>query len=105
LKILLRPICAGICSFHDDPSIGISVIWNMERWSILRQTATHFVICSAITLPVAYFMQWIEQSLAGVLIYYGFFAAVYVVIWLSVYFATRKKIMKVNEAIKNIAAE
>ena len=84
---------------------GISVIWELERWSLLRQTATHFVICSAMTLPVAYFMQWIEQSLAGVLVYFGIFAAIYVIIWVSIYYSTRKKIKQMNSRVEEFSAD
>ncbi len=84
---------------------GISVIWDLERWSLLRQTVTHFIICSATTLPVAYFMQWIEQSIAGVLIYFGIFAAIYIIIWLSIYFSIRKKIMQMNTIVSEMSAD
>lgn len=84
---------------------GISVIWELERWSLLRQTITHFAVCSAMTLPVAYFMQWIEQSLLGVLGYFGIFAAVYVVIWVVVYFRTREKINQMNTLVEEFSIE
>lgn len=35
---------------------GGSVIWEIENWSILRQSVTHLIICSVTMFPVAYFM-------------------------------------------------
>ena len=32
---------------------GASVIWEVERWSLLRQTLTHFLLCSVVCLPIA----------------------------------------------------
>ena len=29
---------------------GASVIWEVERWSLLRQTLTHFLLCSVCLL-------------------------------------------------------
>ena len=78
---------------------GISVIWEMENWSILRQTATHFVICSVTTLPIAYIMCWVEHNVISVLIYFAIFAFIYVVIWLSQYLSTKSKIKKFNSVI------
>ena len=82
---------------------GISIIWDLERWSLLRQTVTHFAICSATTLPVAYYMRWIEQSVSGVLIYFGIFAAVYAVIWVSVMLAMRKKVQQMNAGMSGLS--
>lgn len=82
---------------------GISVIWDTERWSLLRQTVTHFAICSAATLPVAYHMHWIEQSLSGVLIYFGIFATVYAVIWVSAMLAMRKKVQQMNAGVTGLS--
>ncbi len=84
---------------------GISVIWDTERWSLLRQTVTHFALCSASTLPVAYHMHWIEQSVSGVLIYFGIFAAVYAVIWGSVMLAMRKKVRQMNAGMRKFSGE
>ena len=35
---------------------GASVIWEMDDWSLLRQTVTHLLAGSIATFPVAYLM-------------------------------------------------
>ncbi len=79
---------------------GASVIWDNEKWSLTRQTVTHLIVCSLATLPAAYFMQWIEQSLAGVLGYYAVFLLVYLFIWLVSYVSMKKKVTELNEEMK-----
>ena len=79
---------------------GASVIWEMERWSLLRQTVTHLVICSAATFPVAYFTRWMPHSVVGILGYYGIFLGIYALIWLSAYASMRARVRAFNEKVK-----
>ena len=50
------------------------VIWEMDSWSIVKQTGIYFSIISVIMLPIAYFEYWMEHSVVGFLIYFGIFA-------------------------------
>ena len=45
---------------------GASVIWEMDDWSLLRQTVTHLLAGSIATFPVAYLMYWMKHSIAAV---------------------------------------
>ncbi len=76
---------------------GISVIWDMEKWSLTRQTATHLLVCMGATVPAAYLLHWIEHSIAGVLGYCGIFLAIYAIIWLTSYIPMKKRIKQINE--------
>lgn len=75
---------------------GSSVIWEMEKWSLLRQATIHFVVISASTLPIAYCMHWMEHSFVGFLCYFGIFISVYLGIWVSQYFSIKKRIQQLN---------
>ncbi len=77
-----------------------SVIWDMERWSLMRQTVTHLAITSTATFPVAYFTHWMEHSIGGILKYFGIFLATYFMIWLCQYLPMRKRIARMNEKLK-----
>ncbi len=48
---------------------AISVIWEIDSWSIVKQTGIYFSIISVIMLPIAYFAYWMEHSIIGFLIY------------------------------------
>ncbi len=77
---------------------GASLIWDTE-WSLLRMTATHLAVCSAATFPVAYCMRWMEHSVFGILKYFGIFAAIYAVIWITQYAGMKRKVRAMNRKV------
>jgi len=83
---------------------GASVIWEIERWSLLRQTVSHLIVCSLATFPIAYFAWWMPHNGAGIALYFGIFFAVYLIIWLAQYAAMRKRLKQINERIRGKAA-
>lgn len=80
---------------------GASVIWDMESWSLLKMTLLHLVICSIVTFPVAYFMQWMPHNAAGFLLYFGTFLAIYLIIWISQYRSMKRRIDQINHKIQD----
>lgn len=90
-----------VCSLlYGAAWAGASMVWEREGWSILRQTVTHLLICSAATFPVAYFMYWMEHSLGGILGYFGVFLGVYLVVWLLLYAKTRRRVRQINDRVR-----
>lgn len=79
---------------------GASVIWEMENWSLLKMTVTHLVICSVITFPVAYLMWWMPHNIAGFLLYFGIFLAVYLFIWISQYRTIKRQLDQINHKVQ-----
>ncbi len=95
--VILQAICALL---YGAAWAGASVIWEIERWSILRQSVTHLIICSLATFPIAYFTRWMPHNAAGILLYFGIFFGIYLFIWLSQYFAMKIKLKRINEKVK-----
>lgn len=93
-------IQAVVVTLYGMMWAGTSVFWEMENWSILRQTITHLLVASLTTLPIAYFMGWMDRSLKGFLVYFGIFFAIYLVIWLSQYSAMKKRVGQINAKVK-----
>lgn len=79
---------------------GASLIWEQERWSLLRQTVTHLVICSLATLPIAYFLRWMEASFAGIAKYFGIFFGIYLLVWLWQYGNIKRRIRQINAKMR-----
>ena len=67
---------------------GASVIWTIDRWSLL--------IYSTATFPVAYFLYWMPHNVISILIYYSVFITIYFFIWLISYTKTKITIKKIN---------
>ena len=76
-----------------------SVIWQLEDWSLAKQTGIYFLINALVMLPVAWFARWTERSFKGIAIYFGTFVIVFIIIWAIQYFFWRQKIKKMNEKL------
>lgn len=98
MAVIVQTLCSML---YGAAWAGASVIWDNEKWSILRQTTTHLVICSVSSLPIAYLMHWMEHSLSGILGYCAIFLFTYAVIWLSQYSALKRRIDSLNQSLKN----
>lgn len=79
---------------------GVSVVWTIDEWSILKQTLVHFAVSVGTTLPVAYFARWMPRSWAGALLYVGIFLGVYLIIWLSQYAPLKKRVREINATLE-----
>lgn len=78
---------------------GASVIWEMDDWSLLRQTVTHLLAGSIATFPVAYLMYWMKHSIAGGVVYFAIFIGIYVGIWITLYSRAKREVTKLNEKV------
>ena len=76
------------------------MIWEIDSWSLAKQSAIYFVIISAVMLPIAYSANWMKHSAAGVISYIGVFAAIFVTVWLTQYFSWKAKIKKINARVE-----
>ena len=92
-----------ICSlFIGAVSGGSSVIWEIEKWSLSKQTLVHLAVLAVPFFGVGYIMNWLPHNLYGALGYIGGFVLIYVITWCSIYFSIRAKIKKMNEQLKEI---
>ena len=74
-----------------------SVIWEIDKWSIAKQTGIYFVLTAAAMMPVAYITGWMEHSTIGVVTYFGIFVIIFVVVWMIQYSVIKCNIRKMNE--------
>ena len=95
--VIIQTICSLIMG---AAFAGASVIWEVENWSLLKQTILHFLVISVSTLPIAYCMYWIPHTFRGIVLYASIFFFIYFFIWLAGYFAMKKKIREINEKVK-----
>lgn len=91
-----------VCSFLYGAAFGgASVIWDIEKLNLLKQTLLHFSVISVASFPMAFFMYWIPHHIYGALCYIGIFVAVYVIIWTAMYLSIKAKIKKLNNELNN----
>lgn len=95
--VLLQAVCSLL---YGAAWAGASVIWEIDDWSILRQTTTHLIIGSLATFPIAYFMRWMKHNLWGVLLYFGVFLIIYLFIWFSQYMMMKRRVQQINSRVQ-----
>lgn len=88
-----------LCGLMGTSFAAASVIWEIDKWSIAKQTAIYFFVISLTVLPIAYFNYWMEHSAIGFLSYFGIFLAIFLFIWITQYFVWKKKIQKLNDKV------
>ena len=90
-----------LCGIMGSGFAAASVIWELDSISIAAQTGICFGIYAVVMLPIAYFTNWMEHSVEGVLSYIGIFAATFVAVWIGQYFAWKNKIKAINAKLGN----
>lgn len=87
---------AGLSMIYGVAWAGASVIWDAEKWSLLKMTLVHLLVTSVASFPIAYFARWMPHSTTGILLYIGIFIAIYIGVWLGQYGGMKKRIAAMN---------
>lgn len=95
VQLICSLIVGAICG-------GSSVLWEIEKWSLLKQTLVHFVVIIIPFFGIGYIMNWMPHYLFGALGYIGGFIVIYIIMWCSLYFSIKAKIKKMNKQLKEI---
>lgn len=95
--VLLQAILSGLLGSAFAMS---SIIWEIESWSIARQTGTYFAVTALAMMPIAYLANWMEHSVMGFLIYMGIFIGIFIIVWVIQYLFWHRKIKRMNDNIK-----
>lgn len=95
--VIVQTVLCGLLGIAFGAS---SVIWEIDSWSIVKQTGVYFAITSIVMLPFAYVMFWMEHSAKGFLSYFGIFAAIFIFIWIIQYLIGKYTVTKMNSKLK-----
>lgn len=77
-----------------------SVIFQIDEWSLLKQTVVHFFITTLVFFPCSIKVGWIDVNPMSILIYIGVFIFIYLLAWISIYFTWKSKIKKLNNKLE-----
>lgn len=94
--MLLQTMLSGILGSVFG---GMSFIWEIERWSILKQTAVYFLSVSIPMMGISYLLYWMEHSLNGFLLYFLIFVMVFFVVWLFNFAIYWFKVRRINQKL------
>ncbi len=89
-----------LCGVMGSGFAMASIIWEMDSWSLAKQSGIYFSVACIIMLPIAYVTNWMKHSVGGVLAYIGVFVVIFLTVWLIQYYAWKRKIKKMNDCIR-----
>jgi len=93
---------ALLCGLLGAGFAASSVIWEIDKWSLTKQSGIYFLIISVIMLPVAYFSYWMDHSIAGFFSYFGVFVLIFAVIWVFQFTLGKRSVRKMNENLHHV---
>ncbi len=93
---------ALLCGLIGVSFAASSVIWDIEHWSLIKQTVIYFLINAIIMMPAAYFLYWMERSIKGFLTYFTMFALIFIIVWLISFAIARYNVRRMNENLNKI---
>ena len=76
-----------------------SVLFNMERFSMLKATVLHFIIILLVYVLAGFIGGWFCAWGVKLLIPVACFAGTYLITWTTVYFAIKKSADKINQKL------
>ena len=91
-----------LCGIMGSGFAMASVIWELDSWSLAKQSGIYFLIACIIMFPIAYIANWMKHSIAGVLSYVCIFIVIFVVVWITQYLSWKRRIKKMNDCFKKV---
>lgn len=91
-----------LCGLLGSVYAAASVVWDVDSWSIARQSGVFFAVAAVAMMSIGYILHWMDHSASGILSFFLVFFAVFVVIWLAMYLVWRRKIRELNRDVEKI---
>ena len=90
---------------YGAAAMGSSIVYDIEKWSIARATATHFLFVFALYFLIVVTMGWFRLNDPVFWIVIGAMLLVYVLIWLFQYLSCKRKIRKMNQDLMRMKSK
>ena len=90
-----------LCGVMGTGYAMASVIWDIDSWSLAKQSGVYFLVASIVMFPIAYVTHWMTHDVVGILSYAGIFVAIFVFAWLTQYLVWKDKVKKMNDGIQS----
>lgn len=81
-------------------AMGTAVIYDIEEWSLLRATVTHFLIVMGALLLGCFVLKWFKPWSASFWIMLAAELAGYVIVWLIMHLCYQKQVRELNRLLK-----
>ena len=100
--LTVNQICIGIFSLSALAFIagGMNAIYRMERLPLMAAILIHGGVLYVSYLGTYLLNDWLDFGVIPIIVFSGFFAMGYFVIWAIVYTVVKRNTGKLNEALK-----
>ena len=95
--VIIQAMLWGITGFIFS---GFSVIWEIDDWSLPKQTITAFFAYLLPLMVIGYILKWFVISILQASIFILIFILIFAVIWILTYLKSKKDVELFNEKIK-----
>ena len=79
---------------------GMNAIYQIERLPLMAAISIHGGILYVSYLITYLLNDWLKWGIAPIAVFSGIFILGYLIIWMIIYFTTRKKTERINEILK-----
>ena len=95
--MMLHLLLSGVLGMVAN---GSSVIYEIEEWSIVRATITHFIIAMGAFYVIAFTLGWFSPTEPACWIMSAIMVFVYFVIWMVQSLVFKHKVKRMNEELR-----
>ena len=96
--VILQTVLCGVLGVGFAAA---SVIWELDSWSLAKQSGVYFLVIGILLLPIAYVANWMQHTVVGFLSYIGIFVGIFIAAWLSQYLCWKQRIKKMNDRVSH----
>ena len=101
-NLTVDEVCVGIVSLSALAFVagGMNAIYQIERLPLMLAILIHGGVLYISYLGTYLINGWLEWGMAPVLVFTGIFALGYLMIWMVIYFITKKNTNRVNAVLR-----
>ncbi len=82
---------------------GLTAVYDIEEWSLIKSTAVHYVISISAYFCVAFILRWLSPAdMSSNILWFLIVTGGYVCIWLFNYIGYRIQISQINRNLKDL---
>ena len=96
--VILQTVLCGVLGVGFAAA---SMIWELDSWSLAKQSGVYFLVIGVLLLPTAHVTNWMQHSIVGFLSSIGIFVGIFAVVWLSQYLCWKQRIKKMNDRVSH----
>ena len=95
--VIIQYFCTGIIGANFSTS---SIFFEIDKWSLLKQSVLHFVLTSVLMYIVGFVCGWFPHNIQSTLVWFGVFLVIYIIFWISFFLFYKKKTCEINKSLE-----